>query len=184
MIIGITGTLAAGKTTAVEFLETHGFAHYSVRAYLRKILEERGDELNRTNYVNLANSLRQEHGPSFIIEELYKEAESKGGHAIIESIRTIGEVRSLQDKGDFVLLGVNADPEVRYKRATTRGSETDRISYEQFLADEAREMTSTEEHKQNVGACLQMADYLIDNSGSLEEYRDNLKKLFVELDKA
>ena len=37
LIIGITGTLGAGKGTVVEYLvEKKGFDHYSVRAFLLK----------------------------------------------------------------------------------------------------------------------------------------------------
>ena len=38
MIIGITGTLGAGKGTVVDFLKEKGFRHFSVRDYLIKIL--------------------------------------------------------------------------------------------------------------------------------------------------
>lgn len=38
-IIGITGTLGAGKGTIVEYLkDKKGFAHFSVREFLKEIL--------------------------------------------------------------------------------------------------------------------------------------------------
>ena len=41
-IIGITGTLAAGKGTVVEYLvERKWFAHYSVRGFLTEEIKKR-----------------------------------------------------------------------------------------------------------------------------------------------
>jgi len=48
-IIGITGTLGAGKGTIVGFLSTKkGYVHYSVRAYLIEEIEKRGMKVNAT----------------------------------------------------------------------------------------------------------------------------------------
>jgi dephospho-CoA kinase len=50
-----------------------------------------------------------------------------------------------------------------------RGSETDHISYETFLENEAREMSSTDPNHQNIGRCMQMADYVFHNDGDFED---------------
>ena len=104
-IIGITGTLGAGKGTIVEYLTNkHGFTHFSVRAYLIKAINAQGKEVNRDNMVQTANQLRAENGPSYIAEELLKEAQESGSNCIIESIRTVGEVTALKSKGNFYLF--------------------------------------------------------------------------------
>jgi dephospho-CoA kinase len=127
-IIGITGTLGAGKGTIVDYLENQkGYSHYSVRSYLIEEIERRGLENNRDNMVLVANELRAKNSPSFIIEELYKQALAAGKNAVIESIRTPGEVEFLKKQGNFILLAVDADPEVRYERIFLRQSSTDKV---------------------------------------------------------
>jgi len=42
IIIGITGTLGAGKGTVVEYLQEKGFRHYSARGFITKEVEKRG----------------------------------------------------------------------------------------------------------------------------------------------
>ncbi|NNC94900.1 MAG: AAA family ATPase [Chitinophagales bacterium] len=183
-IIGITGTLGAGKGTIVDYLVSNkNFRHYSVRELLTRMLEERGMELNRTNMVDLANDLRKEHGPSCIIEKLYEEAYSNQLPCIIESIRTPGEVHALQAKNDFVLFAVNADPELRYNRILERKSVTDHISYEEFLANEAREMKSDDPNKQNISACIEMADYRFLNNGTQKELYDQIENTLNEINR-
>ena len=169
-VIGITGTLGAGKGTIVEYLVSHhGFRHFSVRGFLTAIILERKMALNRDSMVTVANGLRAEHGPSYIVEQLLEQALVSGSNCIIESIRTTGEIHALRGLGNFTLLAVDADPQLRYSRVLERNSETDHISYETFIENEQREMTSTDPNKQNLAACQLLADYKLDNNHSFEE---------------
>jgi len=177
-IIGITGTLGAGKGTIVDYLIDHyGFKHYSVRGYLIEEAKRRGLELNRDTYVVVANDLRATHCPSYITDQLYLQAAENGENAVIESVRTPGEVESLRQHEDFLLFGVDADPKIRYERVVGRGSETDHISYETFLENEAREMSSTDPNHQNIGRCMQMADHVFNNDGDFEELYHQVERV-------
>ncbi len=175
-VLGITGTLGAGKGTIVEYLiRNFGFRHYSVRALLTEFILEKGLQVNRDSMVLVANELRRAHGPSFLVETLYERALQAGQHCVIESIRTPGEVYALRQKGAFVLLAIDADPALRYKRIQARNSETDQISFETFLENEAREMTSTDPHHQNLRACIELADYLLNND-------EDIPALYVQVE--
>lgn len=176
-VIGITGTLGAGKGTVVEYLVArHGYHHYSVRGYLLKEISRRNLVPNRDSMVLVANELRAKNSPAFIIEELYREAVALGRNCIIESIRTPGEAESLRKTGNFVLLAVDADPVVRYKRIFSRGSETDQIDFETFLANEAREMDSADPNHQNLRKCISMADLVLLNNGTISELHGRLEE--------
>lgn len=173
-IIGITGTLGAGKGTIVDYLTTrHGFKHFSVRGYLIKVINKKGLEVNRDTMVATANELRALHSPSFIAEELYREAKQSGTNCIIESLRTLGEVKALKEKGNFYLFAIDADQKLRYERIIERASETDKVSFETFVENETREMNSADPNKQNINACMQLADYIFTNNGSMDDlYRE------------
>jgi dephospho-CoA kinase len=169
-IIGITGTLGAGKGTIVDYLVKHdGFCHFSVRKYLTKLVTEKGLEVNRDTLVQVANELRAANTPSFIAEELYREAAANGGDCVIESIRTVGEVQALKKKGSFWLFAIDADPQVRYGRITERASETDKVTFDTFIENEKREMSNTDPNKQNIAACIELADYTFQNDGTFED---------------
>lgn len=169
IIIGITGTLGAGKGTIVDFLiRDKGFTHFSVRGFLNKEIVKRGMVVNRDSMVVVANDLRTTHSPSYIVDCLYQEALSTGKNCIIESIRTPGEVISLKAKGSFYLLAVDADPGTRYARISERQSETDLISFETFILNEEREMSSDNPNHQNLRRCIEMADFVFNNDGTVK----------------
>ncbi len=182
-IIGITGTLGAGKGTIVDYLKEHyGYRHYSVRGYLIEEAQRRGMELNRDTFVVLANDLRATHCPSYITDQLYLQAAEAGENAIIESVRTPGEVESLRQHEHFLLFGVDADPKIRYERIVGRGSETDHVSFETFLENEEREMTSDDPNHQNLGRCMQMADYVFMNNEGFEELYAQVEEVISQLE--
>lgn len=175
MIIGITGTLGAGKGTVVEYLKQHGFVHYSAREFIVREIKSRGLSINRDTMTLVANDLRREHGPGYIIESLYKEALQQGGDAVIESIRAEGEVMAMKQKSDFYLFAVDADPEIRYQRIVLRASETDAVPFEKFMADEQREIDATDPSKGNLLRCIELADYTFTNNGSIEELNTQIE---------
>ncbi|HPH47128.1 MAG TPA: hypothetical protein PKU83_08975, partial [Chryseolinea sp.] len=156
---------------------------FSVRGYLTKIIQERGLELNRDSMVMVANELRANHSPSYIAEQLYEEAKKAGKDAVIESIRTVGEVMALRQKPNFWLFAVDANPELRYNRIIKRNSETDQISFDTFLENEAREMNSDDPNKQNLAACQQLADYNFDNNNSFNELYSQIEKAVYDISK-
>lgn len=176
IIIGITGTIGAGKGTIVDYLiENYGFQHFSVRQFLAEEAERRKLPLNRDSYVAVANDLRAKYVPSYIVDQLCIKAIEKGENAIIESIRTPGEITSLRKYDNFYLLAVDAKPEIRYRRIVERNSETDKISYTTFLENEQREMNSTDPNKQNLSHCIAQADFMLYNNGNLDELYNTLQ---------
>ena len=181
-MIGVTGTLGSGKGTIVDFLvEEKGFVHFSVRAFVSEEIVRRGLEVNRDSMVLVANDLRKHHSPSYITDQLYERAVAAGKDSIIESIRTPGEVHSLRKKGGFFLFAVDADPEIRYQRITMRRSETDHVSFETFLENERREMDSLDPNAQNIGKCIELADYHLQNNGTIEQLNKQVEKILKEI---
>ena len=182
IVLGITGTLGAGKGTIVEYLQREfSFEHYSVRAYLIEEIEKRGMPNNRDSMVVVANDLRAKNSPSFVTDQLFLRAKKTGKDCIIESIRTPGEVSSLQKNDNFFLMAVDADPMIRFERIKQRASETDHIDFETFKSNEEREMTSSDPNKQNLKKCIEMADFVLDNNGNISQLEKQVESILKKL---
>lgn len=181
MIIGVTGTIGAGKGTFVEYLVSkYGFKHYSARDFIVEEIGRRELPIDRDSMAVVANDLRKINGASYIIEALYAKALSGGGHAIIESVREPAGVQFLKDQG-AILIAIDADRPVRYERISARSTDTDSVSYEDFVAQEEREMTPRGEHTQSLLAVIESADYLLLNNGTEEEFQEKIQKVMQPL---
>lgn len=177
VIIGITGTLGAGKGTVVDYLANKkSFCHYSVSGYLKEELQKQNREIDRTNMQNIANEIREKFGPDYITQKLFAIAESKNENAIIESIRNPKEAEFIKSNNGK-LIAVVANQKTRYKRIKERQSEKDSVSFKEFQKQEEREMQSTQSFAQNLSKCIEMADFIVNNDGSLENLYEQIEKI-------
>ncbi len=182
MIIGITGSFGAGKGVVVDYLvKNKGFKHYSARDFIFEEVRRRGLDvsLGREVTIPVANDMRAQNGPAYIVESLYKRAAADGGDAVIESLRATAEVQKLKELGAFV-LGVDADPHLRYERAVNRASETDHVTYEQWLDQERRESNPGDPTKQDIFGALKESDGVVFNNGTLDELYAQVEAALAE----
>lgn len=181
-IIGITGTLGAGKGTVVEYLvKNKNYNHYSVGEFLNKELTKRGIEINRPNMADIANELRTKFGPSYITQELFKLAKENGKNAIIESIRNPKEAEFIKNNGGK-LIAIDADQKIRYERITKRGSKKDGVSFKEFQKQEEKESQNSDPNAQNLPKCIAMSDTVIYNDVSIEELYEKVEEFIGKKD--
>ena len=182
MIIGITGTDGAGKGTVVEHLVSHhNFAHYSSRDFITEEIIKLGLPLDRNQLRLTANDLREQFGNDVIVRKAYEKATAENAHmVVIESIRTLAEVEYLKAHGG-ILLAVDAEPEVRFARVQGRRSETDKVTYEQFLAHEALENDDPNPHGMQKAKVMAAADYTIKNSTDKKDLAREVEKFIMSL---
>lgn len=183
MIIGITGTDGAGKGSVVSYLETKDFTHYSAREFIVAEIQRQGLTVDRNQMRLTGNELRVKHGNEFVIKQAYKRArQTKVKNVIIESVRVVAEAEYLKNHGG-VLLAVDADQSVRYQRVQQRRSESDQVTYEQFVQQDNAESLSNNPSEQSKLAVMQMADYVIMNDGTIEELHQKVEQWLKSLPK-
>lgn len=182
MIIGLTGSFAAGKGEVARYLvEEKGFTHFSARQLITEEIEKRGLPVNRDTMTETANDLRANGGPTYLYEQLIAKAAAEKGDAVVESIRAIAEAEYTQAEGG-VVIGVDADSALRYERAVSRGSETDQVSFEKWREQELAEQNPDDPTKQDIFGALKKSDYLIQNDGSLEELHEQIEKILSDFE--
>jgi dephospho-CoA kinase len=177
MIIGITGTNAAGKDTAAGFFKDRGFFHCSLSDIVRRECDDRKMPKDRDTLRNVANEMRKTGGPAVLAERALKIISKYAGQSIvITSIRGRSEAETLKKElQHFILLAIDAPIELRFKRTKERGRDSDFIDFENFKRQEELEMTGGE-GKQNIDALLKMADHTIINDGTVDELYEKIKK--------
>ncbi len=183
MLIGITGTDGAGKGTVVDYLvEKKGFTHFSARVLWIDELAKRGVEATRANMRLVGNEMRKKYGNDFVVT-FYLEKIKKEGlqNIIIESIRAVAEAETLKANGG-ILLAIDAEQKIRYTRVQGRRSETDKVSFDDFVSHEVLEANDPNPHGMQKQKVMQMADYTLLNNISVTDLHTKIESTFSELD--
>lgn len=174
-IIGVAGTNGSGKDTVMQLLSSkYEYLFVSATDLLTAELERRGDPTDREHKSALSAEWRREYGMGVIVQKAYETWEQQATTykgVVVGSLRHPGEADAIHELGG-TMIWVDADPRVRYERiqanAIERGrAAEDAVSYEDFLAQEEREM-----HPVGDAATLDMSsvkercDLFLDNGGA------------------
>jgi dephospho-CoA kinase len=170
-IIGLTGTNGSGKGEAAQFFMSHGYAYLSLSDLIREELRQNNQDVSRDNLIKMGNHLRKTFGADILARRTMEEVRGK---TIIDSIRNPNEVEFLQSHKEFLLLAVDAPPGIRYARVMNRGRDESAQTLEEFVAKEQEEMSESDKGQQ-LQRCMQMADHLILNDGTLDEFHRKLE---------
>ncbi len=178
LILGITGTLSAGKDTMADYLEKKGFTHYSLSAELRRIMTKQGLGISIPELTAYGNNLRKEHGDGYLVKEI---SNKLIGDVIVRSIRQPGEAEALKSLGNFYLIFLDADIEERFRRLQKRNRGDDVGTLEEFKAIEDKQKTGKAKGAMNLEACRDMSDFQINNQGTFDELYQQIEDILAKI---
>src|SRR3989344_1041345 len=168
IILGLTGTFGAGKSTLAEILKERGYQQLVMSDVLREELRMQGKQETRDNLFVIANELRKKYGASIIVERLVEKAQKENlKKVIIDGIRTQGEIEAIK-KYHGRVIAVDSSLEIRYQRIVRRGSSKDDITFEKFKEQEKAE---------NLQECIKKADYVIFCDGNVDDLKKEAEKM-------
>lgn len=183
MIIGIAGTLGAGKGTVVEYLKSKGFTHYSSSGILKEILTERGNPHTRDYMSALADELIAARPGGVLALSLERAKKDGAEDFVLEAIHRTSEADFIRSVGGKI-IGVDADIKVRYERTVVRADgDKDRVTFEQFVEHSEREDEGKRHLTNNIRAVLNSADAIVMNNGTLEELHAQIDAVLAKITK-
>ena len=175
MIIGLTGKNGAGKTKVATYLKSKGFEFISLSDILREEVKKVGLDERREILTKTGNELRKKFGGGILAVKALEKIK-QGNNYCIDSIRNPDEITELKNLKNFLLVGISAKIELRYKRVLERNRIGENISFEKFKELEEIE-NSEDEKKQQLNKCLELADTTIENNGTIEELKRKIDEL-------
>lgn len=177
IIIGVTGTKAAGKDEFVNILKEYDFVSFSLADIVREEAKRRNLPPTTENLQDIGNELRRLRGEAILAEIIAKKISElpEGSQIVINSIRNPAEVKFFQKtfRNKFFLIGIDADKEIRQERYLRREG----VSQKEFEQANRRDLGEKELSGQQVKKCLSLAQEIIYNNGSLEELREKTIEL-------
>lgn len=175
MIIALTGEKLSGKTTAAEyFTKQYKAAAFKFSQPLSDILERLYQPNERKNLVELGTKLREIFGNDILAKIMLADLEkSINDIKIIDGLRYMEEHEALNKLSGYTLVFIRSSLEHRYARTKGRSEKSDeaKMSFAEF---KNREDDPTEI---GIIKLAGLADVTIDNTGSLEDFKNKLDTL-------
>lgn len=173
--VGAIGQIGSGKDTVVKYISTKFFMPViSIGDIAREIAKSEGLPLTRQNLQELTEKYFERFGRTYFIDEAIRRIKcARHDKILITGIRTLTDITTLRKNfaDDFVLILVTAKKRTRFQRLKLRGEPRDPKTWREFL-----EQDRNEERIFQLSEAGKLADYRIDNNGSMEE-------LFQKIDK-
>lgn len=184
-IVGVVGQIASGKGILVNYLTSQlDFTSYSLSSIVHDELEKKGTvKFTRQTLQDVGDELRRVNGDEVLAQRTIKAInEQKKDQIVIEGIRNPAEIEFLKKNHNFVLIGVKANRELRFKRVLSRGKEWDPKNYAEFLKVDKRDLgVGQNKSGQQVGKCLAYCDYVLTNNKNLGEFEWKVEKIMKKI---
>jgi hypothetical protein len=135
-----------------------------------------GIEESREALIEGGRELRRQGGPGVLAEMLLERLD--GNNAVIDSIRTPGEVEAFRTREDFILIEIRAGMESRWSRVQNRARTGDPSDKDTFIAQEQSEVKAKDEAGQALDATAALADMILINDAGIDELHSDLEELW------
>ena len=176
-VIGAVGDIGSGKDEVLKYLrDRYGVPYISTGDIVRQMAQQEGVVGTRENLEAISKRCFTEIGRGCFVRMAGQEIQKRGWKvAGISGVRSPEDVAVMKEMfgGSFILVRVEInDPKIRFERVRLRGERRDPLSWESF-----QEQDRNEEREFQINSAEAMADYSVDNSGTLEDLHRQLDEM-------
>ena len=178
-VIGTVGLAGSGKGEAAEVAREFDVPVVTMGDVIRQECRDRG--LNpTTHHGEIAKALREENGSGAIAERslpIIREELEGSETVVVDGIRSDAEVDAFREAfgEDFELVSIEAPFETRAERLDLRGRDAS--------VDEGGESLEDRDERElgfGMGEAMDRADVTIENTDSLESFRERVQILLTD----
>lgn len=178
VILALAGLPGAGKSEASKYFTDKKIPVISFGKVTNDYVDKHGLEHNEENHKKIREEFREKYGKeayAVLNEEKIKNELKDNMVVVVEGMRSWEEytyIKKKFNKVKLVVLTLYADKEIRYKRLNER-------KYRKGLGGEERDIN--ELVGTNMGNTIAFCDYLVVNSGTVEELKDKIEAIYREI---
>lgn len=172
-VIGVTGMPGAGKDTVREVVREFGFALVVMGDAVRAEAKRRNLEPTTENLGKVMLQIRAEEGPGVLAKRCVPKIKAANSPVVVvDGVRSMHEVEEFR-KGfpDFRIVALHASPRTRFERLVQRDRSDDPKDWKSFAERDQRELNV------GIGEVIALADSMVVNEGTREQFRERLRRL-------
>ena len=179
-ILAVVGMSGSGKSLAIEYLTERGIPKVYFGGIIYQAMQEAGIEITPDSQRQFREQIRQKEGKDFVVKRALKEIQNliNAGQKriVLDGLYSWTEYKILKKAfpSEMIVLAIVLPRHLRHERVAHRAERP-------FNAQEINERDWTEIENLEKGAPIAMADYFIDNSGSIAELHQQLHDLLHDI---
>lgn len=177
-ILAFVGMPGSGKSEAAVYLQKKGFAYIRFGDLTDEGLREKNLSLTPENEKQFREEIRQSEGMDIYAKKAtpkIKAMLTTSDNLIIDGLYAWEEYILLDKEfPGIIVVYVFTEPQIRYKRLANR-------SVRPLTHEEARFRDFAEIERLNKSGPIAIADYLVENNGSLEELHQKIDSLLARI---
>ena len=173
-LIITAGMPGAGKEEFLIAAQENGIPFIRMGDVVREFYSKRDDKDSDLSTGEFANAERDRFGFDIwarrVVEKMY------GDVFMVDGCRSRDEVKAYPGIADDVtVIGIHASPRTRYARLVERGRDDAPGNIDEFEARDRREIDW------GLAETIALADYMMINESSLDDFRMRVKELMMRL---
>lgn len=180
-LVAIVGMCGSGKSTAVDYLTERNIPKVYFGGVILNALKEANLEINPENERMMREGLREKEGKDFVVKRIVKDArkliEAGQKRIVLDGLYSWTEYKVLRQEfpTEMTVVAIVTPKALRRKRLAERPERP-------LTAQEVAERDRTEIENLEKGGPIAIADYYVDNSGTIEAFYDAFGKLMKDIE--
>ena len=179
-ILAIVGMCGSGKSTAIDYLTERKIPKIYFGGVILKGLQELGLEITPENEKKYREEIREKEGKDFVVQRVVKEAknliEAGQKRIVLDGLYSWTEYKILRQEfpTEMTVIAIVVPKALRRKRIAER-------PVRPLTAQEAADRDKAEIENLEKGGPIAIADYYVDNSGTIKEFHEKFGALCKEI---
>ncbi len=173
----VTGMPGAGKDEFIKVAKSMGWKDFHMGDTVRKFARLNKIENTDREIGLFANHEREMFGKDIWAKRLSEDMETEKG-VIVDGLRNMEEFEYFKLKfPDLILIAIHTDRDERLRRIKKRHRVDDVKDFTGLVKRDERELSW------GIGNAISLAEYMIVNDSTLEEFKERSKELLLRLKK-
>lgn len=172
-VVGVAGMPGAGKASVKAAAENLRYPVIVMGDVIREETKRRGLEPTPENIGKIMLLLREEEGKSAVARRCIPAIQNVESTVVfLDGVRSMHEVDEFKKCfPDFILIAIHSSPETRFQRLSRRKRSDDPKGWAVFSNRDMRELSVGQ------GDVIAMADYVIVNEGTYNEFKTKVRQV-------